>query len=98
MECLTESCHGKPITRGLCKTCYYRLLRQVQRGNITWGILIAKGCCKKAKRSSVLTTAARRKNALNALALKELVDITPSNIELSRIADRFPAPREWYDE
>ncbi len=98
MECLTDWCYGKPIARGLCKTCYYRLLRQVQRGTTKWGDLIAGGKCKKAKRSSVLTTAVRRKNALDALALKELVDITPLNTELSRIADRFPAPREWYDE
>ena len=67
MECLTDWCYGKPIARGLCKTCYYRMLRQVQRGTATWGVLISMGCCKKAKRCKGLTTAVRRKNALNAI-------------------------------
>ena len=67
MECLPEDCHGETIARGLCRKCYYRLLRQVQRGATTWGVLIAFGLCKKVKRSSVLTTAVRRKNALNAI-------------------------------
>ncbi len=28
----------------------------------------------------------------------ELKLITPSNAELQRLADRFPAPQEWYEE
>lgn len=28
----------------------------------------------------------------------ELAKITPRNAELLRIADRCPAPQEWYDE
>ncbi len=67
MECLTKGCHGEVIARGLCKTCYYRLLRRVQRGSDCWGGLIAFGLCKKAKRPKGLTTAVRRKNALNAI-------------------------------
>lgn len=28
----------------------------------------------------------------------ELKRITPPNAELLKLADRFPAPQEWYDE
>ncbi len=66
-ECLTDWCYNKPIARGLCKTCYYRLLRRVQKGRIKWCELIERGYCKKAKRYKGLTTAVRRKNALNAI-------------------------------
>ncbi len=31
-------------------------------------------------------------------AAKELKRITPTNAELLKLADRFPAPQEWYDE
>ena len=74
MECLTDWCYGKPIARGLCKTCYYRLLRRVQRGTTTWGNLIAKGKCKKATRYEGLTTAVRRKNAQSYLDYKNSLD------------------------
>ncbi len=62
MECLTPDCYCKPIARGLCKTCYYRLLRRVQRGRIKWCELTERGYCKKAKRHKGLTTTVRRKN------------------------------------
>ncbi len=71
MECLTDWCYGKPIARGLCKTCYYRLLRQVQRGKTRWCDLIQLGLCKKAKRHKGLTTAIRRRNALNFIKYKD---------------------------
>jgi hypothetical protein len=29
---------------------------------------------------------------------EELRQITPPNVELLKLADRFPAPQEWYDE
>ncbi len=29
---------------------------------------------------------------------EELKRITPPNVELLKLADRFPAPQEWYDE
>ena len=28
----------------------------------------------------------------------ELRQLTPSNSELLKLAERFPAPQEWYDE
>jgi hypothetical protein len=31
-------------------------------------------------------------------ARAELKRITPPNAELLKLADRFPAPQEWYDE
>ncbi len=31
-------------------------------------------------------------------AAAELERITPRNTELLKLADRFPAPQEWYDE
>ena len=31
-------------------------------------------------------------------AREELKRITPPNAELLKLADRFPAPQEWYDE
>lgn len=31
MICLTEGCEGKPIARGLCKTCYHRIQKRVKR-------------------------------------------------------------------
>jgi len=31
-------------------------------------------------------------------AKSELAKITPCNADLLSIADRFPAPQEWYDE
>jgi hypothetical protein len=31
-------------------------------------------------------------------AQAKLAKITPRNADLLRIADRFPAPQEWYDE
>lgn len=31
-------------------------------------------------------------------AREELARITPTNAELLRIAEKFPAPQEWYDE
>jgi len=78
-ECLTPDCHCKPISRGLCKTCYYRLLRRVQRGNSKWNDLIACGYCKKARRYKGLTTAVRRKNALNSMEYRDSIkgQITP---------------------
>ena len=33
-----------------------------------------------------------------AEARAELKKITPSNAELMRLAERLPAPQEWYDE
>ena len=33
-----------------------------------------------------------------ATAREELKRTTPSNAELRRLAKRFPAPQEWYDE
>ncbi len=33
-----------------------------------------------------------------AEAREELKRITPPNAELLKLADRFPAPQEWYDE
>ena len=33
-----------------------------------------------------------------AVARAELERITPPNAELLKLADRFPAPQEWYDE
>ena len=67
MTCMTDLCGNNTIARGLCNTCYYRFAQRVRRGTSKWGDLIAKGYCKKVKRSSVLTTAVRRKNALNAI-------------------------------
>ncbi len=71
MECLTNWCYCKPIARGLCKTCYYRLLRQVQRGTAKWGDLIASGNCKPARRYKGLTSAVRRENTLKTILRKK---------------------------
>ncbi len=67
MECLTYGCDGEIIARGVCKTCYYRLLRSVQRGNSKWNDLIACGYCKKARRYKGLTSAVRRENAFASI-------------------------------
>ncbi len=69
-ECLTPDCHCKPIARGVCHRCYYRLFQRVRRGNATWGGLIELGLCKKATRYEGLTTAVRRKNMQEYLDYK----------------------------
>ena len=40
----------------------------------------------------------KRQRNEEAEALAELKRITPSNEELLKLAERFPAPQEWYDE
>ena len=48
--------------------------------------------------------AARRKTDIGTVydeemaAKAELAQITPKNEDLLKLADRFPAPQEWYDE
>lgn len=54
--CLTPECESKQIfCRGLCKKCYTRLLRRVQRGTVTWRELISQGLAKKASCSGAST-------------------------------------------
>ena len=44
------------------------------------------------------STAESSHNVTDAEARAELKRITPPNAELLKLADRFPAPQEWYDE
>ncbi|MHC4404803.1 MAG: hypothetical protein ACYTG0_34575 [Planctomycetota bacterium] len=43
-------------------------------------------------------TAEKHEGDEEAEAQAELDRITPTNAELLRLAERFPAPQEWYDE
>ena len=50
MKCITPKCHSTKIrARGLCKRCYDRLTKQVQRKTTTWDELVAKGLANNAK-------------------------------------------------
>ncbi len=33
-----------------------------------------------------------------AVSDADLEQLTPSNVELLELAERYPAPQEWYDE
>lgn len=71
------------------------------------GILLSDGSFVPLDRdtlSSLEFEAARRDMSLEDVfiaeeaAARELRSITPTNAELLQLADRFPAPQEWYDE
>ena len=64
MGCLTTDCTGVPVARGVCKTCYARLCKQVRRGTANWGDLITTGKCKRGRKYRGLTFASRQQVAL----------------------------------
>ena len=74
MKCLTPECACETILcRGLCKPCYYRLLRRVQRGHTTWGALAMEGRAARATKNTA-TPEARREGRLRAKTTKAQVD------------------------
>ncbi|KKN49374.1 hypothetical protein LCGC14_0643500 [marine sediment metagenome] len=34
----------------------------------------------------------------DAITREQLRQLTPTNLDLLELAERFPAPQEWYDE
>jgi len=81
MICMTKGCHRKTAARGLCKTCYHRLEKRVQRGTATWDELIASGQCTGAKSYRGLTTEIRSQTAYRALEFRERIIKTCKHCE-----------------
>lgn len=46
--CLTPTCPGDPVCRGLCRTCYNAAGYLVRKGKTTWDKLVGLGRALKA--------------------------------------------------
>jgi ribosome-binding protein aMBF1 (putative translation factor) len=76
--CLTPDCKETKLkARGLCERCYFRLVRKVQRGTVSWQEYEAKGLAEKTVRKG--PSAAERQEA--KLRRKETLDNEESIME-----------------
>lgn len=70
--CLTEGCNHHTRTRGICDTCYGRLLNRVKKGLGSWKQFEVEGLCLPIKKRHRGWAKKKRINKEIAAILKEM--------------------------